>query len=216
MALSSFSLWDKALQGGLGMGFSFFSLPMLLVRLETSPQLLGSTCTSLREGGCLCIDMGWLEQPIPQKHQLGRGTPVDPWLQGREGERPWDMEHLGTSLGGHRAARSPWNVLDGSMSGWHPSICIWVFIPVQTWRGSQENTILETSFDSHDSQQVLLPSPPAAAFRELLPASGMVYCWITQSPTSDSRHYRSVFIRFIERISLKKGNLVAWGLVGWL
>lgn len=90
MALSSFSLWDKALQGGLGMGFSFFSFPMLLVRLETSPQLLGSTCTSLREGGCLCIDMGWLEQPIPQKHQLGRGTPVDPWLQGREGERPWD------------------------------------------------------------------------------------------------------------------------------
>lgn len=88
MALSSFSLWEEPLQGELGMGFSFFSFPMLLVRLETSPQLLGSTCTSLREGGCLCIDMGWLEQPIPQKHQLGRGTPVDPWLQGGKEKGP--------------------------------------------------------------------------------------------------------------------------------
>lgn len=44
---------------------------MVLVRPETTPQLLGSTCTSLREGGCLCIDMGWPEQPIPQKHLLG-------------------------------------------------------------------------------------------------------------------------------------------------
>lgn len=62
----------------------------------------------------------------------------------------------------------------------------------------------------------LLPLPLAVVFRELLPASRMVYCWNTQSPTSDSRHYRSFFTHFIERISLKKGNLVAWGLVGWL
>lgn len=150
----------------------------------------------------------------PPKTSAGKGNTHGSMAPGGKGERPWDMEHLGTSLGGHRAARSPWNVLDTSMSGWHPSICIWGLIPVQTRRGSQENTILETSFDSHDSQQILLPSPPAAAFRELLPASGTVYCWITQSPTSDSRHYRRVFTRFIERISLKKGNLVAWGLVG--
>lgn len=152
---------------------------------------LGSTCTSLREGGCLCIDTGWPEQPIPQNiRRETTGTPPYPRLRGK-GERPCDMEHLGSSLGGHRAVRSPRNVLDGSMSGWQPSICIRVLVPVQTWRGSQENTILETSFDSHDSQQVLLLSPPA--FRELLPASGMVYCWITRSPTSDIRHYRSIF-----------------------
>lgn len=161
--------------------------------MRNKPVALGSTCTSLRAGGWLCIDMGWPEQPIPRNiRRETMGTAPDPRLRGK-GERPWAMEHLGSSPGGHRAVRSPQNVLDGSMSGWHPSICLWVLIPIQTRRGSQENTILETSFDSHDSQQVLLPSPPAAVFQELLPASGMVYCWVTQSPTSDIRHYRSIF-----------------------
>lgn len=85
--------------------------------------------------------------------------------------------------------------------------------PSKHGEDSQESTILETSFDSHDSQQVLLPSPPV--FQGLLPASGMVYCWITQSPTLDSRHYRSVFTRFIERISFKKRQPGGLGF-GWL
>lgn len=159
--------------------------------------------------------MGWPEQLIPQKQPPGDNENTRGSTAPGERERPWHVEHLGSSLGGHRAVRSPWNVLDGSLSGWHPSTCSRALILVRTRRGSQENTILETSLDSRDSQQVLLPSPPAAAFWELLPASGMVYCWITQSPASDIRHYRSIFTHFIERISFKKGNLVAWGLVGW-
>lgn len=78
MALSSFSLWEEPLQGRAWDG----AFPSFL--FLWSPELLGSTCTSLREGGRLCIDMGWPEQPIP-KTSAGRqrGTPTAPGGKGK-------------------------------------------------------------------------------------------------------------------------------------
>lgn len=183
MALSSFSQWEEPLRGGGpwdGVFLLFFSYGAGETR--NNPVALGSTCTSLREGGCLCIDTGWgireTSRNIPRKHPLGdNGNTHGSTAPGRRG-KALGCGAPGSSLGGHRAVRSPWNVLDGSMSGWHPSVCTRVLIPHPDTERIPGKHDLGNLF----RQPRLTAGPAAAVSRELLPASGMLYCWITQSP----------------------------------
>lgn len=128
----------------------------------------------------------------PKKHLLG--TPGD----------KGDTEHLGGDTEQSDPLGTSW--LDPWRAGILPSASK-CSSPSKTRRGSRK-----TPSWNH----LWAALTHSRSWRCSLPPEGF-YCWTAQSPTSESRHYRSVFTRFIERIScLKKGNLVAWGLVGWL
>lgn len=130
-----------------------------------------------------------------------------------EGARPWDMEHLGSSLGGHRAVRSPWNVLDGSMSGWHPSICIWCSFLSKHGEDPRKtrswNPLLIATTHSRSCCHCLrlwrsrsCSLPPEWFIAGIL------------SPPHLIADTTEVFSHFYRKNFFQKGNLVAWGLVG--